>query len=461
MHDGILVVDDEQDFLDSVRRVLIRSGFKKVRLLTDPLKAAAVLEAETFFDVALIDVSMPGMSGLELLEVIRTHSPRTECIMVTAMNEARVAVECLKKGAYDYLVKPISREDLVLSVKRALERQRLFEILHCRKLKVPPKLLNVEAFSPIVTRSAKVLRILKEAELHAASDVPVLITGESGTGKELLAKAIHCASPRAKYPFTPINMASLSDNLFDAEFFGHTKGAFTGAEQGRAGYLEQTHKGTLFLDEVGQLPLRSQGRLLRALDDGEYLKLGTSTPQHTDVRLIAATNSDLELSMAKGMFRKDLYYRLKGAWLHLPPLCERKEDIPLLIEKFLNEFSEVAGDVGVEEEAISVLAEYNYPGNVRELRSIIQSGVNLARGRSISANLLPRHLRRRRPIQQGDLQIKDSDKGSFPFAPLAEVEKACILQVYQQMEKNKSQTAKLLGIGLNTLRRKLRSYGVE
>jgi DNA-binding NtrC family response regulator len=461
MYNSVLVIDEEQNFLDSVRRVLLRSGFKKVQLESDPLKAAALFEAKASFDVALIDVSMPGMSGLELLELIKANDQRIECIMVTAMNEARLAVECLQKGAYDYLVKPISKDDLVSAVKRAQERQRLLEILECGKTKIPPKLLNREVFNSIVTESAKVIRILKEAELHAWSDVPVLVTGESGTGKELLAKAIHLASPRAKFPFTPINMASLSNNLFDAEFFGHTKGAFTGAEKDRIGYLEQTHKGTLFLDEVGLLPNQLQGKFLRVLQDGEYLKLGTSELQKADIRLIAASNTDLERAMAKGMFRKDLYYRLKGAWLHLPPLRERKEDIPLLIEKFLDEFSDVAGNMWFEEEAILILMEYDYPGNIRELRSIVQSAMNLARGRSISANLLPRSLPRRKPTQQGCFQIKDSEIESFPLAPLAEMEKACILKVYKQMDRNKIQTAKLLGIGLNTLRRRLRTYGVE
>ena len=461
MYNSILVIDDEQDFLDSVRRVLNRSGFKKVRLVSDPHEAAAFFEAGASFDVALIDVSMPGLSGLELLELIKNTEPRTECIMVTAMNEARVAVECLKKGAYDYLVKPISRDDLVLVVKRALERQRLLEILECGKKKIPPKLLKRDAFSSIVTGSAKILRILKEAELHAGSEIPVLITGESGTGKELLAKAIHLASPRAKFPFTPINMASLSSNLFDAEFFGHTKGAFTGAEQDRTGYLGQTHKGTLFLDEVGLLPIELQGKLLRVLQDGEYLKLGTSKPRKVDIRIITATNTDLERLLAKGMFRKDLYYRLKGAWLHLPPLRERQEDIPLLIEKILEEASDVAENIGIEEEATLILTGYNYPGNIRELRSIIQSAMNLARGRSISVNFLPRSLRRRRPIQQGDFQIKDDEMERFPIVPLKEIEKICIIKAYQQMDRNKIQTARLLGIGLNTLRRRLTSYGIE
>jgi len=461
MSKSIIVIDDEQDFLESVRRVLIRSGFKNVKLLSDTHKAAALFEEEALINVALIDVTMPGISGMELLEFIKTSYPRTECLMLTALNEARIAVECLKKGAYDYLVKPISGDELVFAVNRALERQRLLEIVECCEKGITPKLSIGKAFNSIVTGSAKILRILREAELHADSEVPVLITGESGTGKELLAKAIHLSSPRAKFPFTPINMASLSSNLFDAEFFGHTKGAFTGAEQDRIGYLQQTHKGSLFLDEVGLLPLELQGKLLRVLQDGEYLKLGTSEPRKVDIRLIAATNTDLTDLMAKGTFRKDLYYRLKGAWLHLPPLKERKEDIPLLTKKFIDEFSDTADNVGIEEEAMLILMDYNYPGNIRELRSIIHSSMNLARGKSISANFLPRSLLRRRPVQLRDFKIKDTEREPLPIAPLTEMEKACIIKVYRRMDKNKIQTAKVLGIGLNTLRRRLRSYGLE
>jgi len=319
MPDSIIIIDDEQDFLESVNRGLITSGFKKLTLETNPYKAAALFEEGNIFSLALIDVSMEGLDGLELLEVIKNTSPSTECIMVTALNEAKVAVECLRKGAYDYLVKPITKDELVSAVKRVLERKRLLDILEFGKRSTPPKLEHEEAFSPIVTASMKVRRLLKEAELHAASDVPILVTGESGTGKELLARAIHLASPRARFNFTAINMAALSGTLFDAEFFGHTKGAFTGAEVARIGYIEQTHKGTLFLDEIGNLPFELQGKLLRVLQDGEYLKLGSSTAHKADVRLIAATNADLHRLMAKGMFRKDLYYRLRGAWLNLPP----------------------------------------------------------------------------------------------------------------------------------------------
>ena len=453
MDNNIIVIDDEQDFLDSVKRGLITSGFKNIRTDLDPKKAISLFEQGEIFDVALIDITMPGMDGIELLELIKNNSPNTECIMVTAVNEARIAVECMKKGAYDYLVKPISREDLVLAVNRALERKRLLDILELGKMQTPPRMTNPEAFKSIITRSPLVLKVLREAELHAASNVPILVTGESGTGKELLARAIHDASPRSKHPFLPVNMASLSGNLFDAEFFGHTGGAFTGAEKDRAGYLEHTNRGSLFLDEIGNLPLELQGKLLRVLQEGEYIKLGTSHPQKADIRFIAATNTNLDRLMAKGMFRKDLYYRLRGAWLHISPLRERKEDIPLLINKFLNEQNAGTGDSKVKEEVISILMDYDYPGNIRELRSIIQSAVNLAQGKAIAAHFLPEHMRKHKKVKR---EIKKS-KGTS--VTLAKVEKTHILETYEEMNRNKTQTARTLGIGLNTLRRKLESYG--
>jgi DNA-binding NtrC family response regulator len=404
---------------------------------------------------------MEGLDGLELLQVIKNTSPSTECIMVTALNEAKLAVECLRKGAYDYLVKPITRDELVSAVKRVLERKRLLDILEFGKRGTPPKLEHEEAFSPIVTASMKVLRLLKEAELHAASDVPILLTGESGTGKELLARAMHLASSRARFNFTAINMAAFSGTLFDAEFFGHTKGAFTGAEIARTGHLEHSHKGTLFLDEIGNLPFELQGKLLRVLQDGEYLKLGSSTVQRVDVRLIAATNADLHRLMAKGMFRKDLYYRLRGAWLNLPPLKERKEDIPLLIDHFLKELTGEPGKIEIKDKTISLLMEHDYPGNVRELKSAIASAMNLSGGGPITSNVLPGYLRRRKSTSLKDFNLTDGSTASFPIAPLKEVEKTCILRVYEKTDKNKMQTAKILDIGLNTLRRKLKSYGVE
>ncbi len=454
MEHRILIVDDDRDFLEIQKRHLQANHVGRIVLEDDPLKAAERIEAGRQYDLALLDMTMPGMSGLELLDIIKSHSPLTECIIITAVNEARTAVTCLQKGAYDYLLKPVSREDLALSVHRALEHKRLLDIRDIAKQPTVPRLKNKEAFKSINTTSNRMLRVLKEAELHAASNVPILITGESGTGKELLARAIHQASPRKKHPFTAINMASLNSNLFDAEFFGHAKGAYTGAENNRAGYLEYTDQGTLFLDEIGLLPMDVQGKLLRFIQDGRYIKLGTSADQYADVRFVAATNTDLEKRMRRGRFRKDLFYRIRGGWLHLPPLNDRKIDIPLLVRAFLADHYDLDKGNFITPEALQILMNYDFPGNIRELKAMVESAVNLAQGLPISPRFLPKTVRNIKPIKKEKLP-----EGTTSLAPLAEVEKSHILQVYHQLNQNKSQTARILGIGLNTLRRKLASYG--
>lgn len=456
MDDPILVVDDERDFLESVRRGLITSGFRNVCIEEDPTRAVAFLENGEEFGAALIDINMTPINGIEVLRSVKRISPGTECIMVSALDEARLAVSCLKEGAYDYLVKPVSKEDLVSTVSRALERRRLIRIMEVGKGWALPKIQNQVAFESIVTKNPNMLRLLREAELHAASDIPILITGDTGTGKEMLAWAIHAASLRAAGPFIPVNMESLNATLFESQFFGFTKGSFTGASTDHSGHLEAADRGTLFLDEIGYLPLDLQGKLLRVLHEGEYYKIGTSAPRRVDVRFVAATNADLQRQIAKGFFRKDLFYRLRGGWLHLPPLRERREDIPLLLKHFSEKFR---GDQGVafEEDSMALLKAYGYPGNVRELKSIFQAALNLAARGPLSPRHLPEEIRRLRAAAAAagyDAKVKS-------IAPLGEIEKEHILKAYNASDRIKARTAQILGIGLNTLRRKLESYGIE
>lgn len=455
MKKKILVVDDETYFLTTIQRGLKIAGYDDVVLESNPKNAARRFEKGHTYDVALIDVNMPEMDGVELMEMIKNRSPHTECIMVTAIDDTKTAVGCIKNGAYDYLLKPLSPEDLILTIDRALERKRFIELLD---IKNTPDLSGHKlssAFHPIVTRCDKMIRVLKEAELHAESNVPCLITGESGTGKELLAKAIHNASPRAHKPFTPINMAAPSGNLFDAEFFGHARGAFTGADSERKGYLETTAGGTLFMDEIGHMPLSLQGKLLRVLQEGEFMKLGTSRIMKTDIRFIAATNADLDRLISENEFRKDLYYRLKGAWIHLPPLKERKKDIPLLIDHFIKEFKHQNTDIVIAPDAMDILVNYPYPGNVRELKSIIQAAINLATAGLIASGLLPDY------IIKANNSKPASDTRNQADLQLSQVEKNHILKVYDMAGNNKAKASKMLGIGLNTLRRRLKSYGVK
>jgi DNA-binding NtrC family response regulator len=453
--DRILVIDDEKHFLASVQRGLGANGFRNVIAESDPEKAMAVFEKDGPFDIALIDLTMPAINGMQVLRFIKEMSPITECIMITGVNEATIAMECLKKGAYDYLVKPLSSEDLFSAIKRALERKKLLEIADLTKKAIPPRLESPEAFTDISTQSPALLRLMREAELHAASSVPVLITGESGTGKELFARAIHAASQRSDKTFTAINMASLTGTLFEAEFFGHTRGAFTGAEKDRDGYLEYTRGGTLFLDEIGILPPELQGKLLRVFQEKEYLKLGTNHPRIADVRIIAATNADLDQLMAEGRFRPDLFYRLRGAWLHLPPLRKRPEDIALLADTFLQQCCGDNAEIGIDAEAMSMLLAYEYPGNIRELGSILQAAANLTQGNIITAESLPAFLPK--PLRRHG----DAAASAEPISSLADVEKTHILKVFQHTEKNRTRTAELLGISLNTLRAKLKSYGIS
>jgi len=456
MHTSLLLVDDDPDYLDVLKEKLRLSGYRDVDTEFDAAAAARKLENGAAYDVVFIDIHMPEMDGFELLQRIKAARPRIECIMVTAVNEARVAVECLRKGAYDYLVKPVTRDDLVLALNRTLERKRLLDILALEKGQARPELDNPVPFAPIITRSPGMLKVLKEAELHAGSHVPVLITGESGTGKEMLARAIHGASPRAEFPFIPVNMAAVAGGLFEAEFFGHARGAFTGAGSARAGYLQNAHQGSLFLDEIGNLPLELQGKLLRVLQDGEYRRLGESRARRVDVRVIAATNVNLERAMAQKRFRPDLFYRINGSWLHLPPLRERTGDIPLLAERFLEEFAGDGGKPGrLDPDAACLLMKYAYPGNVRELRSILQSALNLARGGTLGMAALPPRLRQHpMPAECRDIN------GDQTLDTLAEVERNHILKVYSRAGENKSRTARILGIGLNTLRRRLKAYGI-
>ena len=459
MDSKILIVDEDRTFGESLARQIGDLGYQQLRLETDPFVAAETVAAGERFELAIIDMALPGMGGLELLGRIKSHSPNTECIVVTAINDAQLAVECLKSGAYDYLVKPVSRNALSLSVGRAVERKRLKDIIAFDKDQQLPLDSRQGPFRAIVTRCRKMLRLLMEAKLHAASDVPVLITGESGTGKELLARAIHASSPRSAHLFTPVNVASVSAGLFEAEFFGHTKGAFTGADTHRKGYLEHTHRGTLFLDEVGNLPLALQAKLLRVLQDGEFTKLGSSLSQRVDIRIIAATNADLDRMLATNAFRQDLYYRIRGGWLHLPPLRERKEDIPLLIRHFLTRAGvRLNGATPVTDTALDRLTAYHYPGNVRELETVIQSAVNLSQGRPIALRHLPDHIASL-PAPVASPPPECQPNGTI--RPLAEVERDHILRVYQRLGSNKSKAARMLGIGLNTLRRKLDAYGVN
>ena len=451
MTPSILVVDDERDFLDSVVRMLRLEGYKDFKAVADSSTVPDLLVHRTF-DVALLDITMPGLDGVELLKIIKERAPQTECIMITANESIPLVIQSIRAGAYDYLVKPVTPEQLTHALDRALERRRLMEALALKsEMALDRALDNAEAFQEILTSDRNMLRILREAELHAGSEIPVLITGSTGTGKELLARSVHRASSRAGGPFVPVNMLALSPTLFESEFFGHAKGAFTGADQARAGFLAQAQGGTLFLDEIGDLTLDIQGKLLRVLQEGEYVPVGKTRPERADVRFVAATNQDLPRLVQQGRFRMDLFYRLRFAHLQLPPLRRRREDIPLLAAHFLKSRAEAPLSL----EAEGLLLSYNWPGNIRELKGAMEAAANLAEG----GKILPLHLRL---DVKGVPEVATGQRVRVgELEPLAEVERRHILAVYEAVQHNKSKAARVLKIGLQTLHRKLKAYGVK
>jgi two-component system response regulator AtoC len=445
MNPSVLIVDDEITFLDSARRKLRMAGYVDVTTEADPVEALARLDGQCF-DVAFLDITMPGMNGLELLERLLERSPATRCVMVTAVDNIDSVMRATRLGAFDYLVKPLRPEQLVDALERALAYKRMVDLLELKQKElVERRLEEPEAFADILSADDRVLRLLHEAELHARSRVPVLVTGETGVGKELMALAIHRASPRRKGPFVPVNMLSLSASLFESEFFGHKKGSFTGAISDKEGYLDRARAGTLFLDEIGDLPFELQGKLLRILQEGEYCPVGDTRPRQADVRFIAATHQDLE----SAGFRRDLYYRLRFAHIAIPPLRQRRDDIRLLAARFVEKSARP--DARLSEEALEALVGHDWPGNVRELEGVIGAAANLAE----RGEILARHLNI--PIRK---RAAESASDPATMLPLAEVERRHILRVYEATGKNKTQTAKVLGISPQTLHRKLGAYRV-
>ena len=412
------------------------------------------LLADHSFDAAFLDITMPEMDGLDVLKVIKERSPQTECVMVTANERVPLVIKAVKAGAYDYLVKPITPDQLTHALDRALEHKRLIESLLLRSSRAVKRALdNPAAFGEIITGDKKMLRLLHEAELHAASEIPILVTGETGVGKELLVRAVHRASRRGEGPLVPVNMLALSPTLFESEFFGHVKGAFTGADRGKVGYLGKAAGGTLFLDEIGDLSLEIQGKLLRILQEGEYAPVGDTRTVRADVRFVAATNQDLERLVQQRKFRKDLFYRLQFAHLQIPPLRARGDDLTLLAERFV---PAAAGGVGcISDESWEALRCHGWPGNVRELKGVLEAAVNLAAGGEVA----PEHLKLPRARARARAAGQPTAVGQLE--PLREVERRHIVSVYEAVGRNKSQAARVLDIGLQTIHRKLKAYGVK
>jgi len=445
----VLVVDDDDTHRTMLKTLVGGWGYDIVE--ADDGSTAIEMVQERPFDLVLMDVRMLKVSGLEALERIKAFNPAIPVTIMTAYSSVETAIEALKKGAYDYLTKPLDFDKLHLTIERAMEHVRLKE--ENRILK--ENLGKHFDMQNIIGRSPAMKSLLETVAHVAPSEATVMITGESGTGKELIAGVIHYNSPRKDGPFVKINCAAITETLLESELFGHEKGAFTGAERRKEGRFYQAHKGSLFLDEVSEMPLAMQVKLLRVLQERELTRVGGEKVVPVDVRVIAATNKDLVDLRNKGLFREDLFYRLNVVSLEIPPLKERRDDIPLLAQHFLKMFSDKNNKEikGFTPRAMDLLIRYGWPGNVRELMNAVERGVVLARTEYLDdqdfAIIQP-------TLQQPVETLSYVDH----TMPLEVMEKAVILQMLEFVDGNKSEAARRLGITRKTLHKKLKKYGV-
>jgi len=440
----ILVVDDEAVIRESLRDWLSDVGHQ-VLTAEDGFQALKMIEKEKP-GIAIVDLVMPGMDGIELLKRAREISPSIEVIIVTAYGSIPTAITAMKEGAYDYIEKPFCPEKAELLIERLVEHQGLLE----ENISLHQRLEERYRFENIIAKSPKMQQVIEVIKVVAKSNATVLITGESGTGKELVARAIHSQSYRKDKPFIAVSCAALPESLLESELFGHEKGAFTGAHAQRRGKFEIANRGTLFLDEIGEMSANIQVHLLRVLEEKEFTRVGGNELIKVDVRVISATNKDMKKAVASGQFREDLYYRLNVVTIELPPLRERKEDVPLLAQHFLKKFAvenqkEIAG---FSPEASDFLLKYDWPGNVRQLENAIERAVILAKNSYIDAADMP----------QENLQLVQS----APVGKsLDEVEREHILNIISETGGNYSQAARILGISRITLYNKMRNFGLS
>ncbi len=439
---NILVVDDEPRIQEIIKRGLARLGEFSVETASDGLEAIEKIDKDVF-DLILTDLKMPRMDGIELLKTVKGTRPEILVIMMTAHGSIETAVEAMKLGADDYVTKPIALDDLLIHVSKAQKESLLVKENRLLRREVRKKF----EFGKIIGKSRKMQEIFQLMEKVSPSVSTVVIYGGSGTGKELVAKAIHYNSPRADKPFIPFNCGAIPETLVESELFGHTRGAFTGAVQAKRGFFEEADKGTLFLDEISTLPLSAQVKLLRVLQEREIMRIGSADVVKVDVRVIAATNEDLEENMKKGRFREDLYYRLHVFPIFLPDLKERKEDIPLLAYHFLDLYTrETRKEIkGISKEAMNLLMDYTWPGNVRELENIIERAVILADEGYLTPKDLPRNV--------SDESVKLIKRGVKARKSLEEIKAEYIAEILKEMGGNKRAAADILRVNPRTLYR--------
>ena len=446
----ILVADDEINIREALAALLEGDGHCVSAAASS--EQAMELLREDQFDVVISDLRMNGHSGLDLLRWIRESCPATEVIILTAYGTVEGAVEAMKLGAYDYVAKPVDRERLGLLIDKALEKQRLSRENRNLRRRLSVK----EEYSNIIGNCAQIRAIFNVISEVAPTNATVLITGESGTGKELIARAIHDRSNRREHPFVSVNCGALPDTLMESELFGYEKGAFTGAVATRIGRIELASQGTLFLDEVGDMSPKTQVDLLRILQDRELRRLGGTRPITVDVRFIAATNMDLKVEIDERRFREDLYYRLNVVPVVVPPLRERREDIPLLLDSFLREFCSIyrKPPKTLASRTLELLIHYSWPGNIRELRNLVERLVLLSRTDPIAPADLPEQIRKAAGDDHPEITLQLDQ-------PLREAEKAIIGDVLSRVTHNRTAAARLLGISLRALHYKIKRYGLD
>lgn len=443
----ILVVDDNAAHAETIREALERAGYQ-VQTVSGGEEARERL-GSCSFEVVITDLKMKDLGGMELLEFVKSRNPFTEVILITGYGSVGSAVEAMRKGAFDYLEKPINLKVLRAKVEKALEKVEL----HRKNVELREQLDERFKFEGLVGHSAKMQRVLQKISIAASSHSTVLITGEVGTGKEMVAKVIHRNSARRDYPFVAVNCAAIPEALLESELFGTEAGAFTGATA-RKGKIEYAHRGTFFLDEIGDMPLSLQAKLLRVLEEREITRLGSNETVEVDVRFMAATNVDLCKAVEENRFRRDLYYRLRVLEIVLPPLRERQEDIPLLVDHFIREFSQKNGKRirGISPEVRRLLFRHSWPGNVRELKACIETMVVSAQGEVLTLEDAPEWILE--STQDFSLRIP-------PGYSWKEYEEAIIRSTLELTKGNRAEAAKTLGIGERTLYRRIKEFGLE
>jgi two-component system NtrC family response regulator len=449
---NILVVEDGKSQRDMLRDFLIKEGHTVGEAENGNIAVQTVRAGH--YDMLLLDYKMPGMDGMQVLKEVKKINPEIDVVIITAFGTIETAVEAMKAGAIDYITKPIEFDELLLLVERVSERRTLIRENELLRQELKEKGVTTDS---IIYRSEKMNALINMASRIAASRATVLIKGESGTGKELLARLIHNLSPRSTKPIITVNCSALSENLLESELFGHERGAFTGAMARRIGRFEEADGGTLFLDEIGEISASVQVKLLRFLQEREFQRVGGNQTLHSDVRIISATNRDLDSKVKEGTFREDLFYRLNVVVMEPPPLRERKEDVPPLIEHFMRRFAVENGKniAGITSEARDLLLKYDYPGNVRELENIIERAVVISRNSVVSVDDLPFSKER------FSLGYTGKKGEGLLRGAIEDLERNLILEAMEKAGEHQTKAAEILGISERMLRYKLKKYDLK